>query len=667
MKIFIICLLFAGSILTGSCASNQGTQDESGMGEEDIAEFEGDDDSFDGDANDGETASNGADDENFGGDEEAGGDEFFNQDEEFESQTSKRGQTKSGISTPSVLDRQVVDLQYQSKVGSGTVVIRTDREVKYTTRRVPERKQFIVELEATSVPQKFQRPYITKEFGGKIDGIRAYQSLESKGAKVVLQVQPGIEPKVRQEGTTIYVSATGDLTGIGIQSQSLAQGGGGASDINGASGAARVEEPFAPRTLDEFLTSQTRFYGKKISIQVKEVEIADVVNMIAEQSGANIVLADEIKGTITLKLRDIPWDQALVVVMRSKNLGYVRQGSVIRIAPLEAIRRETEEAQRIVDSQEKLEKLVVKIIPISYTQVKDMATQVQPLLTTGRGTVSADARSASLIVKDTAETIERVTKLIKYLDTPPAQVLIEGKVVEAQENFKKSVGIQWSNSGFQVDMGNSAAFTSSLNVGPAVKSDGLDLFLNVGTLDVIGDLSARLALSETEGNVKLISSPRVVALNNEKATISQSTEIPLYQYQTDSGGTTTKSVAFKTAKLQLEVTPQITPDGGVMMDIDVVREFLGEIQDKDTQARPMNSRQAKTKVLVKDAQTAVIGGIYQSDVTTSETGVPWLSKIPIIGRIFRVDEDTNNKNELLIFLTPRILNQDKAFLKSETF
>lgn len=577
-------------------------------------------------------------------------------------------ETTNGVTDTSDLTNQLTDLQYLNK--SGEIIIKTQRQASYQIRRVDERSQLIIELANTKVPDRLKRPYITKQFGGSLEGITAYQSMGSSSGRVVLQMVPGAgEPVISQESNVLRVSLTGVAsqasTGSSVESQE------GESPSAKSVTDEDSREPLAPKTLDEFLAGQSRFYGKKISIQFKDAEIADVITFIAEQSGANLLLSEEIKGKINLKLREIPWDQALVVVMRSKGLGYVRQGNIIRIATLETIRKETDEAQKLVDSQRKLEKLMVKIVPLNYTPVADMKKQVEPLLTE-RGKVTEDTRSASLVIKDISDSIERAVRLIKYLDTPPAQVLIEAKIVEAQETFMNQVGIRWDNSGFKIDLkGGNSAIQSSLSVGSAkvTGEGGLDFSLNVGTLDIFGDFAARLALLENLGQVKLISSPRVVVLNNEKAQIGQTTEMPIIQQTRSSSGdnSITKTVSFKSYKLNLEVTPQITPDGGVMLLVDILREFVGSVADEETQARPLNSRQAHTRALVKDAQTAVLGGIYQSDITTSESRIPWISKIPILGRIFRSNSEQRNKNELLIFITPKILNQDKAFLKTETF
>jgi type IV pilus assembly protein PilQ len=277
--------------------------------------------------------------------------------------------------------------------------------------------------------------------------------------------------------------------------------------------------------------------------------------------------------------------------------------------------------------------------------------------------VKADTRTNSLIVNDLEENIERVSRLIEILDTQTPQVLIEAKVVEARQTFQRVIGINWSMKNGSIPLAQVGNLPVSLRPEFNMQSGqaaSINAGLKLGSFDLLGDIEATLSLFEAEGLVRVISSPRIVTLNGVKANIEQTSEVPFKKVDTGSTGVITTTTQFKPIQLKLDVTPQITADGGVVMAVKVTREFPGQ----DTTGSgdvPINRRQAETTVLVQNGETTVMGGIFQSDVTEGEQGVPFLRKVPILGGLFRSRTYNKDKNELLIFLTPRILNKDKAF------
>lgn len=554
----------------------------------------------------------------------------------------------------------VTGLDFKANDNGGTIVIKTSAPTSYTTRAVPEKNQFVIEVQNAILPKKFQRPYNTKEFSSAIGLINGYQNKGSKTARIVVQLREPIEPSVQQEGNSILVMALGGGTAVAED--------GAAAPTETATTAEPAPTEAATsdfddrilkgRTLDDFLTGTMKFYGRPISLQVKDGDLRDVFNFISEESGLNLVLTDEVTGKVSVKLKEIPWDQALVVVMQSKQLGYIRQGNILRVAPLKAIRAETDATKDVIESQKGLQPLKVKVFPVSYAQAKDLEPQVQGFLST-RGKVRADTRTNALVVNDISEVISKIEKLLKALDTQTPQVMIEGKIVEARETFAQSIGVTWgagpkdarSTLGFSENYASmdAGSTTSALTIGPLV-----------GQLFDWTNVAAKLQLYEKESKIKVLSSPRIVTLNNIKATIEQTTEVPLVTVTTSTTGVS-RSVTYKSAKLQLGVTPQITSDGGVILSVNVMREFFGKDVFDETEARPLNSRQASTTVLVNNGDTAVIGGIYQNDATETETGIPFLRKIPLLGNLFKGQTQDMEKNELLIFLSPRVLNVEKAF------
>lgn len=546
---------------------------------------------------------------------------------------------------------RVTGLDYKANENGGTIVIQTSGPAKFKTQENASNNQYIVELENAELPSQFQRPYNTKEFSGAVGMINAYQRPGTNKVRIIVQLKKATPVSVVQEGNSLVVVPGAAVASTPVpeihESSSSSH-----SNTNGKTSAAAHSDEEAPqekpialnsKTLDEFLMGDTKFYGKNISIEILDGELRDVINFISEESGVNLVLSDEVKGKISVKLRQIPWDQALIVIMQTKQLGYIRQGNILRISTLANIRAETDSAKQLLDAQKQLEPLKVKVFPISYAKAKDLEPQAQGFLSS-RGSAKADDRTNNLVVKDIAENVIKIEKLLARLDTQTPQVYIEGKIVESKTANSRELGISWSDA-------------SEGNV-------GLNLVTGSFTRSGMLSLDAKLGLLESDDKVKVLSSPRIVTLDNQTANIEQATQFPTYiQTIDDQTKQKTTTVEYKTVKLSLNVTPQITADGGVILKTEILREFAGAVDTRagDTGARPLNSRSAKSTILVDNGSTAVLGGIYSTDNTQGNTGIPLLRKIPILGYLFGQDKVTYDKNELLIFLTPRVINKDKAF------
>ena len=419
------------------------------------------------------------------------------------------------------------------------------------------------------------------------------------------------------------------------------------------------------KNLEQFLSGNMKYYGKKISIEMRDIEVRNAINLIAEESGANLIMSEGVTGNLALKLRSVPWDQALVLILKAKKLGYTRQGNVLRISPMTEIKQEEEDAMKLVDTRRKIEPLKVQMIPINYAKISDLQGQIKTVIT-DRGNIVADSRTNSLIITETEEFLDRAKKIISSLDVAPAQVLIEGKLVEARESFNKRLGIHWDVSGAPISLGNGPNgpinMTPNLNIRPGKLTGGsLGFNLSLGTLDILGDLNAVLALEEEEENVRVISSPRIVTLHNEEASITQTATVPVVVSEnTKDGAKTYKDLDLK---MDLKVVPEIANNGVVQLKVDISRQFLGAIRSDGSAGS--HTRSAKTKVMVKSGQTAVIGGIYQNDSSQLDSGVPFLKDIPFIGFFFRNGNFHKDKTELLLFLTPRILSQAGSTMVSQ--
>lgn len=559
-------------------------------------------------------------------------------------------ETAPSVSIPSGAPANITDLKFKANETGGTVVVQADKPLTYTTRTNPDLRQYIIEVDNANLPDRLKRSLNTKDIKGSIGAIDAYQNPGSTTARFVIQLREGVaEPTVQMEGNSLLIVANGAASAEG---QGVAQ----ADSTNVELSDSKI---LPSQNLTEFLSGNTKFYGKKISLETNNMDIRDALNFITEESGVNMVISEDVKGAVSLKLRQVPWDQALVVIMKAKKLGYTRQGNVLRIAPLQDLKAEEDDATKLAQARKNVEPLRVRMFPVSYAKVDELEKKIKDFLG-DRGKVVGDVRTNALVVTDIEENLERAAKLIASLDTQPPQVLIESKIVEAQESFTRNIGINWGASGAPIKLGSTARgpvnMNPSFNINPTAGAPGnLNFNVSVGTLDVFGTLQAALSLSESEDQVKIISAPRIMTMTNEKADINQTTEVPVRQV-TQNGTATQETFQFKPLTLKLEVTPQVTADGSVIMKVTVNRQFRGaDVSSAGQGAFAVNSREANTRVLVKNGQTAVIGGIYQSDAVENENGVPWFRELPVVSYLFKTKNTNKSKSELLVFLTPRII------------
>ncbi|MEE2663524.1 MAG: type IV pilus secretin PilQ [Myxococcota bacterium] len=439
---------------------------------------------------------------------------------------------------------------------------------------------------------------------------------------------------------------------------------------------ASLEPPAAIDVLQEGgLIDGKEYRGRRISLDFKGVAIEDVLRLIAEVSDLNIISGDEVTGEVSIRLVDVPWDQALDVILLTKGFGFVRVGNVLRIAPGDVLAQEEEVRLQERRAKEKLEDLVVKLIPVNYGDVKSMERLVKRLLTS-RGSVNTDERTSTLIVKDIASVVDEATALVAAVDTETPQVMIEAKIVEANLDFSRELGSVWSvgqqqlvngfdpNSGTRTDLGgedfrfapsafrdlnesNNVSFINNLTAQPTALFN-LSAFL----LDEKFNIDVQLQAAESTGNGKVVSSPRVVTLDNSEAMVEQGVSIP---FQTFENGDA--KLEFVDATLSLRVTPHITSDKSIIMKIEVTRDAPDSTVQTATGSPAIAKNQAKTEALVKDGQTLVLGGIYTIEKTFRQSRVPYLHRIPILGAAFKSKEVSDQRKELLIFVTPRIVLQ----------
>jgi type IV pilus assembly protein PilQ len=442
------------------------------------------------------------------------------------------------------------------------------------------------------------------------------------------------------------------------------------------------------------LFSETKEYtGQRLTLNFQDIETRAVLQLLAETSGRNIVVSDTVQGNVTLRLRNVPWDQALDIVMTTKGLDMRQNGNVIIVAPAEEIAaRETAdlEAKRAITE---LEPLYSEFLQVNYAKAANLAalissTEGQNSLLSDRGTVSIDDRTNTLLVQDTAEKLLDIRRLVRTLDIPIRQVLIESRIVIVNDDLSRDLGIRLGLTGYNengddgvtvisgtgtgtdtminsaldnlADPNNGTIFPIQLpdlanryNVNVPIQNAAGRFALAVLESDYLVDLE--LTALEAEGRGEIVSTPRVITANQKEARIEQGVEIP-YQESASSGATTTQ---FKKAVLSLTVTPQITPDNNIIMDLLVSNDTVGDLVASATGGfvPSIDTRAVETQVLVSDGQTVVLGGIYETERRETITKVPVLGDIPGVGNLFKSRQNVSNKAELLIFVTPKILTE----------
>ncbi len=413
--------------------------------------------------------------------------------------------------------------------------------------------------------------------------------------------------------------------------------------------------------------------SKRISIDVKDMDVQDLLRMLAEYANLNIVISEKVKGKITLKLTHVPWDQVFKVILDEKELGIEKVGNIWRIVPLKDLKRKEELELKSEKSKEQLEPLVTEYVKVNFAGVKEMASLIKGILTP-RGSVVTDTRTSTLIIKDIKRIVNEAIKLVKTLDTPTPQVSIEARIVAIDSNYTRELGIQWggkyiasretgnptgayfpnswSMQGGTLTGGTGVSGSNYVVNLPAAVGPGTGGSIALSFANVKNTLFLDFQLSALEdiGKVKTISNPKVTTLDNKTAIIKQGQEMP---YSTVSqNGTQTQ---FKEASLTLEVTPHITPDNNIIMKIVISNDSFGSpLAGGEI---PVNKQRITAEMLIKDGNTAVIGGIYKQENRRFQHGVPWLSKIPIIGLLFKKTARYDKRNELLIFITPRIIKR----------
>ena len=410
-----------------------------------------------------------------------------------------------------------------------------------------------------------------------------------------------------------------------------------------------------------------KYTGEKVSLDFQDAPVRNILQLIADVSGRNLVIGEGVEGLITLKLRNVPWDQALDIVLDMHALGKVEEGNIIRVNTLANMARKRDEEGRAKATKVRAEDLITRVVPVNYNIAKDLLKTLagQASFLSDRGQLSADTRTNSLIVRDVESSIDRMVELVRELDSPTRQVTIEARIVQVRPSFNRNLGIQWGG-GYTAYNNSNTLRVQGINPGSATQP-GLGVFapdfaVNLPAAEAVSgvgvsfgrllgspvSLDLRLSAGEKQGLTKIVSTPKVTVLDNQTAKIEQGESVPFQTVSQDGTQTT-----FHDANLALEVTPHITGDGRVSMEIRISKNALGE---RTFAAGPsILKREANTHVLLNDGETTVIGGIFERTQVDSSQRVPFLSKLPILGYLFQNKSKEDKTEELLVFITPRIV------------
>lgn len=617
---------------------------------------------------------------------------------------TKKGATKKAKQRPTAT---VEDIRFVHSEDGDRIVIELSGPAAFNDQARSSKRSVLV-IRGAALPKKLQRKLNTAAYKGHVTAVSTYPT---KDGSVLVDVDhdPTAAGTPLKVGNSIhYWFGTGTppatLSGVGPDGRAARKVKHLSSEpalapvdaaLNTATTVSDEDDEWSsdPDVAGAFIPGTTpgqvrRYTGRRVDLDLKDADIHNVLRILAEAGRVNIVAADNVTGAVTIRLKNVPWDQALDTILQAKKLGMVRRGNIIRVALMADLNKERELAIARRKSELQLAPIQTRLIPISYATAGDMAAKAQDLLSP-RGSVTVDERTNVLIVRDVGGNLNQIEELTRALDTQTPQVLIEARIVEATSRFQRDVGIQWGGDvTFGPATGNATGlvFPSSIGVVGGASDQGTPtaglspteptvsnpnfvvnlpatvgtgqggaLGLTFGSIDNTVNLNVRLSAAELTGMLRIVSSPRILTLDNHEARINQGTLIPFSQVSAQGVQT-----VFQEAKLQLLVIPHVTADGSVSMHVKINRD---EPDFNQTSARgdpTILKREAETDLLVRDGHTAVIGGIYTRNTGRNIDMVPLLGDIPVLGVLFSRRRQSDTRGELVIFLTPRIVNRAES-------
>ncbi len=577
----------------------------------------------------------------------------------------------------------ISDIRYRTEEGGGAVLIIADSPVAYSVSQ-PDSRHLIVDLDKAKLPTRLVRSKDTRDVGGPLLALSSFNPKGKNGARVSLTYEEGTQFQVEQTGITLTVvlasPATEEAAAVPQAiPQEAPQGIKGkpaeAASRSRAQAAVSQEANGASMQATE-IAKGPKYTGDLMTLDFKNADVLNVLRLIAEVSGLNIITGDNVGGKISMRMVNVPWDQALNVILETKGLGQIRQGNVVRIAPLAQIEKERNAALTAKKAQEQVEDLILKIIPLSYAKAGDVVSQLTPFLGS-RGSINTDARTNSLIVKDVKRNIRKIEGLVADLDIPTPQVRIEARIVIVDESWSRNLGIKWgghaATSGGTEIFGNAGVSDASYGGGdfavnlPASNPTSI-LGVSFGSVGSFTNLDLRLSVMEQANKGKIISSPTLMVIQNQEASIEVNNPFPENRTSTSvdtEGATTTTSVSFSDIWTKLKITPQVTSNDDIFMSVSVEKDSKGQQATFENNTYTgVNSHKLDTKIIVKNNGTAVIGGVYTENKQDSKSSVPFLSKVPLLGNLFKSTAKEKNKEELLIFINASRSEEHTSELQS---
>jgi len=588
---------------------------------------------------------------------------------------------------------EIKSVNFRKVSGNGGMLsIATSGMPVYKVIESSEGLTLTLDISDAAIPEELKMTLDASELNTVVSSISSFEPSEAgKNVRVLVNLNEKATYTVKESNGTINVAFAASPAAKAAEAAAEAP-----AKTMAAAKAPKAEVPVG-KPLEDAALQPKKYKGPKIDIDMIDAQITDILKLLAEVRDINIVASEDVRGTITLRLKSIPWEQVFDLVLQTKGLDSIEEGNVIRVAPRDRLRKEKEELLAAKKAEEKQEDLQTEYVRINYDKASTLAPQIKSVLS-DRGVPTVHEATNTLIIRDTKAGIAAAKDYIKQVDKPTPQVLIEARIVEAETSFARDLGIQWGIDTRATHSSNvhTTMFGSSDQLGSAIPDPGVqsapiattpvtnqaktgfagdvgvsNYAVNLpatgtaGTLGALGFilgktganpmlLDLRISAGEQQGHVKTISRPRIITMNNKEAKIEQGESIP---FETASASGTATS--FIDANLSLTVTPQITPDGSVLMSIKASRNSIGSF--RTSAGKPsINKKEATTNVLVKNGETTVIGGIIVSDSSTSERGIPLLKDIPVLGWLFKAKSISDSQKELLIFITPTIVEEEAA-------
>lgn len=607
-----------------------------------------------------------------------------------------RSQAGARVSAATV---PVARIDFREDAGRSQVEIGVTPDTRYEVID-QSGSQAVLLLRDVALPSELRRSLDVSDFHGSVTMVSSFESTEpsEQGAvRVVVNLRNPVSNRLRREKDMLVwefdrstavtpppVAGTRSPASVPPPAPPTSGVRYYPNVVSQAAAAPAADVSYTPinPTFDK-RKKKKRYTGKRINLTIKDADIQHVLTFLAKEGRVNIIAGEDVSGRVTFHLEDIPWDLALDMILRTKGLDYVKEEGIYRVAPIDTIKKEIDDEIEKRKKKVDLKPLYVRLIPVNYGKASALAEQVDKIRSP-KGSVSTDDRTNTLIIKDIEDHIIAAEDLVRRLDTQTPQVLIEARIVEASSSFTRDVGIQWGgNFAMSPAFGNETGLSFPSIVGisggatgrqaltdglytnqpgfavnlpaPAGQGSGGAIGFTLGNLSQSANINLRLSAAEEEGFVKIVSSPKISTLDNAAATIRQGVSIPISVVSAQGVNT-----QFFNAELKLEVTPHVTQDGTIAMKIDISKNEPDFGRTGANGNPTIQKKEAHTELLLRDGDTTVIGGIYTRNQGTNYSKVPLLGDIPILGWLFKTRSETDQRSELLIFLTPRIINRQAS-------